>query len=86
MKFSKEFLLDRLGEKPIDEKIIGQSRWAIQRSEIFEHEGKFYLTVYSVGATEMQDEGPYEYAPEEIECPEMHKVSKTVEVWEPIGA
>ena len=86
MKFSKEFLQERVGEGALEAKIVGKRRWSIEYAEIFEHEGKFYRTRYNVGATEMQDESPYENDADEIECPEVHKVSKMVDVWEPVPA
>ena len=80
MKFSKDNLKWE-EHKTIYDKIIGHSRWSIQHERVFEHEGKFYLTTYSVGATEYQDERPYEYDPDEIECPEVFPVQETVTVY-----
>ena len=61
--------------KIISNKIIGQSRWNTFHLMVFSHtssEGtKYYESQYSVGSTEMQYEGPYEYEPEEIDCPEV---------------
>ena len=82
MKFTKEFLRDIYGKAVIEDSITGTSRWSIHHYRIFEHEGKFYETRYSTGATEMQDESPYENEPDEIECAEVRKVEKTVLAWE----
>jgi hypothetical protein len=86
MKFSKEFLIDKLDTRGgyVAEGISGTSRWSIDHWGVFEHESKFYETVYSVGATECQDGRPYEYDDAEIECPEVVAVIKQVTVYEPI--
>jgi RNA-splicing ligase RtcB len=81
MKFKKQDLQDE-AFRIVESGMVDKSRWSIHYRAIFEHEGKFYETTYSVGATEQQDERPYEYDPDEIECPEVHKVPKTIEVWE----
>ena len=81
MFFSKEFLQDDGGET-IEDKITGKSRWSMHCRRVFKHEGKFYVTTYSVGLTEHQDEQPYEHEPDEIDCPEVFPVNKTVVVYE----
>lgn len=81
--FSKEFLRD-MGGKTIREEIIDRSRWTVTYERIFEHEGRFYLTYYSVGSTEIQDESPYEYDPDMISCTEVKPVEKVVTVYEPV--
>lgn len=82
MKFSKEFLQDEGGETVYD-KMIGRSRWSLHYERVFSHEGRLYLTRYSFGATESQDERPYEHEDDEIECVEVFPVEKTVTVYEP---
>lgn len=89
MKFLKQDLLSILDRdenvgKIIKDELVGRSRWSVQYELIFEKDGKFYSTVYSTGASETQDESPWEYDEEEIECTEVHKVTKTIEVWEPL--
>jgi len=81
MKFSKEFLLNEEG-KTIEDVLEGHSRWSLEYRRVFEHEGKFYSTTYRIGATEIQDESPYEYDEDEIECREVHPVQKTITVYE----
>ena len=83
MIFKKEFLQEMEGET-IQETIIDHSRWSVLYERVFEYEGKFYCTHYSVGATEQQDESPYEYEPDEIECQEVKPVEKLVIVYEVI--
>lgn len=50
---------------------------------VFEHEGKFYRATYSVGATECQDEAPWEYE-DKVLCEEVKQVEKLVKVWVPV--
>lgn len=81
MKFKRQFLADMGGETVLDE-ITSHSRWSVHHRRVFKADGLFYETSYSVGATESQDESPYEYEPEEIECAEVVPVSRTVTVYE----
>ena len=47
---------------------IDNTRWSVIKQAVFEHlsTGKFYLFVWSQGATECQAENPYEYENEVI--------------------
>lgn len=67
----------------IEEIPIKQSRWSVLYEGIFQHlpTGKFYQTSWRVGATEMQDESPFEY--DDPELTEVRQVEKLVKVWEP---
>ena len=84
MKFKKDYLLDVLwGDQGIilEDKIIEHSRWSVVHSLVFktdDEEGKYYSSIYSVGATESQDESPWEDEGDEIECSEVVPVHKTV--------
>jgi len=67
--------------------ITGHSRlkywygWSIQHSIIFKwKDGKFYRAHYSTGATEMQDESPWEYY-DEVECTEVEQKPVTALQW-----
>lgn len=82
MLFSKEFLSGFEGDT-IEEHIIDHRRWSVVRERVFRHEGKFYCTVYSVGATEYQDMHPYEYDDDMIECEEVELVPRLMMVWVP---
>ena len=82
MKFKKDFLKWQQWDKTISNDIEGHSRWSIHYEAVFQHEGKFYRTTYSVGATESQDEQPYEYEEGEIECPEVFPYEVTVTRYE----
>jgi hypothetical protein len=43
--------------------ITDKSRWSYQLTDVFIHipTGKYYTVSYSIGATELQDESPFEY-------------------------
>ena len=57
--------------------MIDNSRWSIHYNLIFKKDDKYYQTTYSRGATESQDEGPWEYE-DEVECVEVEPYEKTV--------
>jgi len=84
MKFAKQVLQDLVdneeveGVEVIETEMVDRSRWSIQYEMIFTHEGKFYSSHYGVGATEDQDESPYEYDDDEIECTEVWPHEKVV--------
>lgn len=82
MKFDKEFLQEFDGDTVYD-RIVGHSRWSVRHERVFAYEGKFFLTTYSRGATEAQEESPYEYEAEQIECAEVFPRETTVTVYEP---
>ncbi len=89
MKFKKEFMQkiaydEAEGVKIIENNIVDNSRWSVIRKIVFSFNEKFYESNYFIGATEQQDERPYEYDNEEIECPEVKPVSKTIIVYEKI--
>lgn len=77
---------DRGVYEVIKDEITSHSRWSVGHVMIFKvlATGKYYSTYYSVGATEYQDEGPYEYGEDE-ECDEVVPVQKTVTVYEPVN-
>jgi len=51
---------------------------------IFEYKDKFYMTSYSEGSTECQDERPFEYDEDEINCIEVIPVQELVTVYKPV--
>ncbi|HUX78837.1 MAG TPA: hypothetical protein VMW10_03690 [Alphaproteobacteria bacterium] len=86
MKFKKEFLIDIIDTCDVVlNEVIDHSRWSMHYRMIFRHNNKYYESYYSVGATEQQDESPYEYDPDEIECDEVKQVEKVVIVWEKVN-
>jgi len=66
----------------IETKIVDTSRWSILSEGVFKHipTGKFYQTSWSSGATEMQDESPFEYE-EEVELDEVEAKEVLVTQW-----
>ena len=87
MKFTRKFLQNLACEdhdpiivELIKDEICDHTRWSVGHDVIFKvlATNKFYSTYYSRGATEYQDESPYECEPAEIECAEV--IPKKVEV------
>ena len=72
IKLHKDYLINELDMpySAIKNTITGTSRWSIHHEIVFEHDGKFYRTNYSEGATESQDESPWDYEIE-VECVEV---------------
>lgn len=70
----------------VEKSIANTSRWSIHYEAIHKHipSGKFYSFEYSRGATESQEEYPYEYD-DEVTPVEVHQVEKLMTVWEPVG-
>jgi len=89
MKFRGEWLrrlvwhesMDESEAKIVHTEICDTTRWSIVHRIVFEFNQKFYESYYSVGATENQDESPYEFE-DEVDCPEVEPVEKTVVVYE----
>jgi hypothetical protein len=82
IKIPREEMLDILGsEDEVQNTIVGHRRWSVDHEMIFKYNGKLYRANYSVGATESQDEGPWEYE-DEVEVTEVNPVEKTVIVYE----
>lgn len=66
----------------VEEKIVGTSRWCTIHEIVVKRveDGKFFKSGYRQGATEIQDERPYEYGDALFE--EVSAVEKTVIVYE----
>ena len=80
--FEKDFMFEVLwgdaeGTEIIVDERFDTSRWSTHHSLIFKKDDKYYRTSYSRGATEQQDEGPWEYE-DEVECVEVEPYEKTV--------
>jgi hypothetical protein len=69
--------------KHVSEKITGTSRWSILYEKIVQRnsDNKFFKMNYRVGATESQDEQPFEYEKEVI-INEVFPVEKTIVIYE----
>lgn len=72
------------GFEIVEDNIVDTTRWSEIHTMIFEHEGKTYRSTYSCGATEMQDEAPYEYDDEEIVCEEVELKQVMIETYVPV--
>ncbi len=60
---------------------IGQSRWSSHKAMIFEHEGIYYRAEYSEGLSESQNEAPFEYSDDIIECNEVCQIPVLTKKW-----
>lgn len=81
MKLEQQKALDILyeneGGKVILDTVHGHSRWSVSHVLIVEIDGRFYRTRYSVGATESQDESPWQDE-EEVDFVEVEPKEITV--------
>jgi len=68
----------------VDSHITGISRWSVDWSGVFSYKGKHYQTFWSVGATECQEEHPFEYD-EEKDCDEVVQKKVLTTQWVPVG-
>lgn len=84
-KFKKSFLVDELdlpySDIVIEDNIIETSRWSALHEIIFKYNDKYYLTSYSEGLTEMQDESPWEYDDDEVDCFEVEQKEVLIKQW-----
>lgn len=72
---------------PDTEKIIDQRRWMTAYTGVFEHTttGKFYCFYWDMPSTEDSGDGPEIFTIKGYYEPnEVHKVTKTVEVWDSV--
>lgn len=67
----------------IETNIEDTSRWSIHYTGICKHieTGKFYEISWSQGATESQDEGPFEYISGDINLVEVEQQEVVVKQW-----
>lgn len=82
IKLDKNYMINELGlpDAAILDEITDTSRWSIHHRIIFPYQGRFYETHYSEGATEMQDESPWEYD-DIVECTEVELKEVKVKKW-----
>jgi hypothetical protein len=66
--------------------IVDKSRWSIQKEGVFLHKPskKHYEFYWQVGATEMQDEQPFEYD-KEVEPVEVELKEVIIQKWMPVS-
>ncbi|NFH01357.1 hypothetical protein FC831_13900 [Clostridium botulinum] len=89
VKFKREYLIEELGlpwdTDVIHKEIIDTTRWSVIKEIVFQDkDGRYYQTTYSEGATECQDESPWEYE-DEVECVEVELKEVLVKKWVAIG-
>lgn len=62
----------------VKEELVDTSRWSHIYERVYKDltTGKFYSSSFSVGATEQQDERPYEFDGEEVDFLEVKPVEK----------
>jgi hypothetical protein len=84
-QFKKNALLEMLdGDAEtlvkVSDMLTGKSRWSINHELVFKEAatGRFFCAHYSEGATEQQDESPFEYEPDDVEVTEVFPVERTV--------
>lgn len=91
--YPKQILQDLVSEifddndfKVIYQNLEDSSRWSLQYEMVFQDRstGKFYLTNYSCGVTEYQDESPYEYEDEFVDVVEVEPKEVTVVQYVPV--
>jgi len=90
-KFKKEVLKEILwGDNPdyetIKNEIYDTSRWSTWHELIFKEKatGQYFQVTYSRGATECQDEQPWEYDGDEIDCVWVEPVEVTTIDYKPV--
>ena len=76
------------GAVVMEDAIVRHSRWSVHHRLVFAVDGKFYRAEYSVGATEMQENGAWdEYEGcDFIECTIVEPLEKTVTVYEEVNS
>ena len=68
----------------VEEKLVSQNRWTTNYESVIKYnDGKFYKCEYERGSTENQEDDGTDYE-DILKCVEVHKVPKTVEVWEEV--
>ncbi len=68
------------------DEIVEHSRWSVRHRLVFRYGVSHYVVAYSVGATEQQDERPWEYDGDRIECTEVERVEVTKVDWKAVRA
>lgn len=74
-------LIDEISDIAVDkeEDFENRGRWTYPVTYYFKYKDKYYGVTYMNGLTECQE-------PDYIDCNifEVHKITKTIEVWEPV--
>lgn len=70
------------GYSILSNELVDTSRWSTHHALVFMHQGERWRTSYRCGATECQDEYPFEYEGETVTCRRVVPVEKVVVVYE----
>lgn len=97
MKFPKSILVGLTGYKGdhsdeyslVTDEHVNITRWSEIRRMVFSYKNaygvtKHYSTEYTVGLTENQDERPFQYDEQWVECDEVKQVEKIITLWEKV--
>ncbi len=91
--FDKDLMYDIMDDcaedfEVLQDEITDNSRWSIHHYMVFKElsSGKCYGVNYSRGATEYQDESPFEHDGPDIECQEVEPVEVTTIQFKPVLA
>lgn len=85
-KFDRDYLYEELdlpyaSDYLIQDIITAVSRWSTFHQIVFmDKDGSYWMTDYSCGATELQDERPWEYE-DKVECIKVEKKLIQIEKW-----
>lgn len=83
-KFSRDFLVSELElpDMAIEDEVVDTTRWTLIREIVFQlpETGQFFLTQYSVGATESQYTKPWDEM-DEVDCFEVVEKEVITKNW-----
>lgn len=82
INLDKKYMMNELDlpDSALLDEITSTSRWNVHHRIIFPYQGRFYQAHYSEGATEMQDESPWEYE-DVVTCEEVELKEVKVKKW-----
>ena len=84
IRLKSEVLLEELdlpyGKCEVYNEIIDHTRWSVIHQIVFKYKDKYWRTNYSVGATESQDEMPWEFD-DYVTCTEVERREVTKTEW-----
>jgi len=73
------------GWRKADSEYVGRTRWGVKhRLVLVNDEGTYVGSIFEEGATEMQDYGPYDDAPDDIEVTIVEPIEVTQIRWLPV--
>jgi hypothetical protein len=67
----------------VSHRLVDHTRWSLVYEIVFKYEARLYRTTYRVGATEMQEEGPWEWS-DKVEAEEVEAYQELVTVYRPV--